>query len=85
VSHPPGNSLQADQRHLVSEPGERLEDGIRNLIDRVREELDYNGAKGGSAFRLGMHDGLRFAEDALVDLLNRHGYEAQVRETPMDM
>ena len=84
MSHPPGNSLQADQGARVSEPGTSLEEGILNLIDRVREELDYNDAKGGSAFRLGMHDGLRFAEDALVNLLNRHGHEAQVRGTPMD-
>lgn len=84
MSHPPGNSLQADQSAQVSEPGTSLEEGILNLIERVREELDYNDAKGRSAFRLGMHDGLRFAEDALVNLLNRHGHEAEVRGTPMD-
>ena len=85
MSHPPGNSLLADQSRQVSEPGESLEEGILNLIERVRQELDYNDAKGGSAFRMGMHDGLRFAEDALVNLLNRHGHQAEVRETPMDM
>ena len=85
MSQPPGNSLKADQGRQVSEPGSSLEEGILNLIERVRQELDYNDAKGGSAFRLGMHDGLRFAEDALVNLLNRHGYQAQVRATPMDM
>ena len=85
MSHPPGNSLQADQRARVSELGESPEQGILHLIERVRQELDYNDAKGRSAYRLGMHDGLRFAEDALVNLLNRHGHHAEVRETPMDM
>lgn len=85
MSHPPGNSLQADQRARVSELGESPEQGILHLIERVRQELDYNDAKGRSAYRLGMHDGLRFAEDALVNLANRHGHHAEVRETPMDM
>lgn len=84
MSNPPGNSLEADQGARVSEPGESLEEGILNLIKRVREELDYNDAKGTSGYRLGMHDGLRFAEDALVNLLNRHGHQAEVRGTPMD-
>ena len=85
VSRPPGNSLEADQRARVSAPGESLEEGIRHLISRVREELDYNDAKGQSAFRMGMHDGLRFAEDALVNLLNQHGHQGEPRPTPMDM
>ena len=84
VSRPPGNSLEADQGARVSEPGQSLEEGIRLLITRVRDELDYNDAKGGNAFRMGMHDGLRFAEDALVNLLNQHGHQAQTRPTPMD-
>ncbi|MXZ67718.1 MAG: hypothetical protein F4X18_06480 [Acidimicrobiia bacterium] len=84
MSHPPGNSLQADQGARVSEPGTSLEEGILHLIERVREELDYSDAKGASGYRLGMHDGLRFTEDALVNLLNRHGYEARARATSMD-
>ena len=84
MSNPPGNSLQADQHRRVSAPGESPEAGILNLIERVREELDYNDAKGSSTYRLGMHDGLRFAEDALVNLLNRHGHKAEARRTPMD-
>ncbi len=84
MSTPPGNSLEGDQDRRVADPGDDLEAGIRHLIERVREELDYNDAKGQSAFRLGMHDGLRFAEDALVNLLKRHGYSAEARSTPMD-
>ncbi len=84
MSRPPGNSLQTDQGARVSEPGHTLVEGIRNLIDRVREELDYNDGKGQSAYRLGMHDGLRFTEDALVNMLRRHGHETEARPTPLD-
>ena len=84
MSLPPGNSLEADQDARVADPGSTLEEGIRQLILRVREELDYNDAKGRSAFRLGMHDGLRFTEDALVNLLRRHGHDSEARSTPLD-
>lgn len=84
MTHPPGNSLEADQRARVIEPGETLADGLGNLLTRIREELDYNAAKGRSPFRMGMHDGLRFAEDAVVDLLVRHGFECSPRPTPLD-
>ena len=84
MSQPPGNSLETDQNARVSDPGDTLGEGIRQLIQRVRQELDYNDAKGKSAYRLGMHDGLRFTEDALVSLLRRHGYDAEPRSTPLD-
>lgn len=84
MKRPPGNSLETDQGARVSEPGDTLDAGIRQLILRIREELDYNDAKGQTAFRLGMHDGLRFAEDALVDLLRRHGHHSETRSTPLD-
>lgn len=85
MSMPPGNSLQTDQNARVSEPGDNLVEGIRHLILRVREELDYNDGKGRSTYRLGMHDGLRFTEDALVNLLRRHGYESEARPTALDV
>jgi homospermidine synthase len=59
-------------------------DGLSQLLDRIREELDYNDAKGNAAFRLGVHDGLRFAEDAIVDLLRRHGYEHEPQPRDLD-
>lgn len=81
---PPGNSLEADQMSSVAEGGATIQDGLGALLDRIREELDYNDAKGSNAFRLGVHDGLRFAEDAIVDLLRRHGHAATSRETELD-
>ncbi len=73
---PPGNSLAVEQGERVAEPGGDLAEGIRALLARIAAEITFNDAKGTAPYRLGMHDGLRFAEDALVDLLRRHGHEA---------
>ncbi len=81
---PPGNSLEPAQGERVVEPGDDLAAGLRALLARIAEELDFNDAKGTAPYRLGMHDGLRFAEDAVVDLLRRHGHEAAATERPVD-
>jgi hypothetical protein len=77
VTQPPGNSLAASQDQRVVEPGEDLATGLRALLARTTEEIDFNDAKGESPYRLGVHDGLRFAEDAIADLLRRHGHAAE--------
>jgi hypothetical protein len=84
VTQPPGNSLAASQEQRVVEPGDDLVAGLRALLARIAEELDFNEAKGGAPYRLGMHDGLRFAEDAIADLLRRHGHEAATRDRAGD-
>jgi hypothetical protein len=84
VTQPPGNSLAASQEQRVVEPGDDLVAGLRALLARIAEELDFNDAKGGAPYRLGMHDGLRFAEDAIADLLRRHGHEAATRDRAGD-
>ena len=81
---PPGNSLEPKQHARVADEGTSVVNGLVALLDRIREEIDYNDAKGQSPFRLGVHDGLRFAEDALVDLLRRHGHNAESRPTEFD-
>ena len=84
-NRPPGNSLWSDQgRRVIAPPGETLAEGLACLLDRIGQELHYNSAKGESQFRLGMHDGLRFAEDALVDLLRRHDHPAEAKGFPQD-
>jgi glutaredoxin len=70
---PPGNSLAASQGGKVAAAGDSLADGLVALLDRVRQEIEFNEAKGGGSYRLGMHDALRFADDALVELLRSHG------------
>lgn len=84
MTEPPGNSLQLDQGERVVEPGADLAAGLRALLARIAEELDFNDAKGTAPYRLGMHDGLRFAEDAVADLLRCHGHEAAATERAVD-
>ena len=81
---PPGNSLEPDQGHRVIPSGDTLADDLQNLLDRINSELDYNAAKGSTPFRQGMHDGLRFAQDAVADLLARHGHSAEVKPRDWD-
>lgn len=81
---PPGNSLEASQGQKVVEPGADVVDGLQALLARIAEEIDFSDAKGTAPYRLGMHDGLRFAEDAIADLLRRHGHTAQTADRHID-
>ena len=83
-SPPPGNSLESDQGHRVIASGDTLADDLRSLLGRIDSELDYNAAKGSTPFRQGMHDGLRFAQDAVADLLACHGHSAEVEPRDWD-
>lgn len=84
MTRPPGNSLESAQGERVVEPGADLATGLQALLARIAEELDFNDAKGTAPYRLGMHDGLRFAEDAVADLLRRHGHAATATERDVD-
>lgn len=83
-ARPPGNSLEVDQGQRVITSGDTLVDDLQNLLGRIDAELDYNAAKGATPFRQGMHDGLRFAQDAVADLLSRHGHAAAVEPRDWD-
>jgi len=84
VIEPPGNSLAASQDQRVVEPGDDLAAGLKALLARITEEIDFNDAKGNAPYRLGVHDGLRFAEDAVADLLRRHGHAAETVDRGID-
>jgi hypothetical protein len=84
VIEPPGNSLAASQNARVAEPGDDLPAGLQALLARITEEIDFNDAKGVGLYRLGVHDGLRFAEDAVADLLRCHGLAAGTADRPVD-
>jgi hypothetical protein len=84
MTDPPGNSLAADQLARVAEPGEDLAAGLQLLLVRIAEEIDFNDAKGTAPYRLGMHDGLRFAEDAIASLLARHGHDGETKPRAVD-
>ena len=81
---PPGNSLARSQGNRVIEPGDDLAEGLEALLARIADEISFNDAKGTAPYRLGMHDGLRFAEDAVADLLRRHGRAAETADRPID-
>lgn len=84
MTRPPGNSLEASQGARVADAGADLADGLRALLARLADEIDFNAAKGTAPYRLGMHDGLRFAEDAIAHVLRCHGYEVAVRPRQTD-
>ena len=84
MTEPPGNSLAAAQGERVADPGDDLSVGLQALLARITEEVDFNDAKGTGPYRLGVHDGLRFAEDAVADLLRRHGLAASTSDRPGD-
>ena len=84
MTRPPGDSIEPEQAGHVAAPGSDLAEGVQALLVRIGDEIEFNLAKGSSPYRLGMHDGLRFAEDALVDLLQSHGYEAEERPRAAD-
>jgi hypothetical protein len=84
MREPPGNSLEAAQDNRVVDPGAELAAGLAALLARIAKEIDFNTAKGQAPYRLGVHDGLRFAEDAIAALLRGHGYEATTTDRPID-
>jgi len=70
---PPRDSLEHNQGSMAAREELGLAGTVADLLERVREELAYNAAKGDGPYRRGMEDGLHFAEDALVAILGRHG------------
>jgi hypothetical protein len=84
VIEPPGNSLAAAQDERVVEPGDDIIEGLQALLTRVAAEINFNDAKGAAPYRLGVHDGLRFSEDAIADLLRHHGHAARTAERRFD-
>jgi len=81
---PPGNSLAASQGERVVEPGADLVEGLHGFMTRIAAEIEFSDAKGTAPYRLGMHDGLRFAEEAIADLLRRHDHEAETVDRGID-
>lgn len=79
---PPGDSASLEQGEMAVRLADDLATMIGDLIRRIREEQAYNAAKGSGPYRQGVHDGLRFAEDALVAILQQHGRDADIPESP---
>ena len=69
---PPRDSASHTQGDMAAQPQADLTATIVDLVLRIQEEVAYNAAKGGGLYREGMHDGLKFAEDALVSILDKY-------------
>lgn len=69
---PPGDALEREQVGRITAPGGALRDALESLVARTQEEYAYSVAKGDGPYHAGMRDGLRYALDALQDLLHSH-------------
>jgi glutaredoxin len=81
VALPPRDSAMLEQGDMAARPQQDLVATLDDLVARVREELAYNAAKGDGAYRQGMHDGLRFAEEALVSIAEQYGHQGDVPDS----
>ncbi len=82
VVEPPRDSASLEQGDMAARAQADLAATVGDLLARVREELAYNAAKGQGAYRQGMHDGLRFAEDALASILQPTTGESDLAAGP---
>jgi glutaredoxin 3 len=77
---PPRDSAWPEQGGMAARAQGDLAAMVGDLVARVREELAYNSAKGSGPYRQGMHDGLRFAEEALLGVLREYDGGVEVPE-----
>ena len=54
---------------LADAPASKLEAGLTHLARRLQQEMEFNAEKDEAAYRDGVHDGLRFARDAILRIL----------------
>ena len=82
---PPRDSAQPTQGAMAARPQADLPATLIDFLGRIREEVAYNAAKGDGPYRQGMHDGLRFAEDALVAILDQYAGDVDQPESPAEV
>ncbi len=82
IAQPPRDSAAVEQGSMAAHPQADLAATVRDLVLRIRDELAYSAAKGTSPYRQGIHDGLRFAEDALVAILGYTESDPDLPATP---
>jgi glutaredoxin len=54
----------------LPEPGDATATALSHFVHRLQREMEYNAAKDGAPYRDGQHDGMRFARDAILRILN---------------
>ena len=82
MQRPPRDSASGRQGSMAAQPRADLATTLSDLLARIREELTYNSAKGGGAYRQGMHDGLKFAEDSVADILREYASDMLEAQDP---
>ncbi len=55
---------------LRDAPAGSTEDQLVHFVRRLQREMEFNAAKDGAPYRDGQHDGMRFARDAILRILN---------------
>jgi len=62
----PPELLALDQ---ADAPSDNASGNLTHLAKRLQQEMEFNASKDASAYRDGVHDGLRFARDAVLRIL----------------
>lgn len=55
---------------LPDAPEGTTEGQLVHFVRRLQREMEFNAAKDSAAYRDGQHDGMRFARDAILRILN---------------
>lgn len=55
---------------LPDHPDDPTAEALTHFVRRLQREMEFNALKEGSPYRDGQHDGMRFARDAIVRMLN---------------
>jgi glutaredoxin len=55
---------------LRDAPEGTTEEQLVHFVRRLQREMEFNAAKDGAPYRDGQHDGMRFARDAILRILN---------------
>jgi glutaredoxin len=55
---------------LADAPADSVEGRLTHFVRRLQREMEFNAAKDDAAYRDGQHDGMRFARDAILRILN---------------
>ena len=63
---PPPELLALD---LAEVSPDKASGNLTHLAKRLQQEMEFNASKDASAYRDGVHDGLRFARDAILRIL----------------
>jgi len=55
---------------LPNPPGDPTAAALTHFVRRLQREMEFNNAKDAAPYRDGQHDGMRFARDTILRILN---------------